>query len=82
MERKVIPGPYGTIEKLDEYLKETIQYLKDKNSELKTVNDAVSAFWNYSAYFFLCHIYTELQLNDLSEERNWLKTKLCNSLYF
>ena len=77
MERKVIPGPYGTIEKLDEYLKETIQYLKDKNSELKTVNDAVSAFWNYSAYFFLCHIYTELQLNDLSEERNWLKTKLC-----
>lgn len=77
MERKVIPGPYGTIEKLDEYLKETIQYLKDKNSELKTVNDAVSAFWNYSAYFFLCHIYTELQLNDLSRERNWLKTKLC-----
>ena len=76
MERKVISGPAGTIEKLDEYLKETIQDLKAKSTEPETINDAVRTFWDYSAYFFLCHIYTELQLNDLSEERNWLKTKL------
>ena len=77
MEEKVISGPTGTIKKLDKYVKKTIQILKTQNTELKTVNDAVIKFWNYSAYFFLCHIYTELQLNDLSKERNWLKTKLC-----
>lgn len=76
MDNKVISSPYTDI-KLNEHLKETVQILKNKEIELKTINDAVITFWDYSAYFFLCHIYTELQLNDLSKERNWLKTKLC-----
>lgn len=78
MANKVISGPYDDIEKLDEYVKETVQILINTKTELKTIGDVVNLFWDYSAYFFLCHIYTELQLNDLSEERNWLKAKLCN----
>ena len=77
MEDKVIWGPCGNIDKLDEYVKETVQILKATKINIKTVGDAVNVFWDYSAYFFLCHIYTELQLNNLSEERNWLKTTLC-----
>ena len=78
MENKIISGPYDDIEKLDEYVKETVQILINTKTELKTIGDVVNLFWDYSAYFFLCHIYTELQSNDLSEERNWLKAKLCN----
>lgn len=77
MKSGIIQFPFGRIEKLDEYVKKMIKILKEKKIEHKTIDDLVRDFWDYSAYFFLCHIYTELKLNDLSKERNWLKIKFC-----
>ena len=82
MENKIISGPYCDIEKLDDYVKETVQILKNSKTEIKKVVDAINEFWDYSAFFFLCHIYTELKQNDLSEERSWLKTELCKLFKF
>ena len=82
MENKIISGPYCDIEKLDDYVKETVQILKNSKTEIKKVVDAINEFWDYSAFFFLCHIYTELKQNNLSEERSWLKTELCKLFKF
>ena len=57
MENKIISGPYCDIEKLDDYVKETIQILKNSKTEIKKVVDAINEFWDYSAFFFLCHIH-------------------------
>lgn len=78
METKTISRYSEDINKLDEYVKNVVKILQNNKPETKTVGDAIKIFWDFSAYFFLCHIYTVLQLNNLSEERSWLKTKLSN----
>ena len=77
METKKILIPGADIGKLDEYVKKVIQILRAHKPELKTIGNVINVFWDFSAYFFLCHIYTELRLNDLSEERGWFKKKIC-----